>query len=54
MATNYDRKRVFEDKFYRHWVCGAINHCGYRKDKILNRRKVRRIVNNEMRNKVNE
>jgi hypothetical protein len=44
------RKATFEDRFYRHWCCGKVNHPeNWSKDKHMNRKALRRWLKNEQR-----
>lgn len=44
------RKATFEDRFYRNWCCGKVNHPeNWSKDKHMNRKALRRWLKNEQR-----
>lgn len=47
---NIDKKASFEDRFYRNYCCGKINHPeGWAKDKKLNRKHTRNYLKQELR-----
>lgn len=50
MDRNIYRKASFEDRFYRNYCCGKINHSeNWAKDKKLNRKHTRNYLKQELR-----
>ena len=50
MSRGIHRKLTFEDRFYRHWCCGKINHnSAWSKDKRRNRKLYRLRLKEELR-----
>ena len=55
MSRGIHRKASFEDRFYRKYCCGKINHPhGWHKDKIFCRRELRRFLKDELEKEINE
>ena len=55
MSRGIHRKASYEDRFYRKYCCGKINHPhGWHKDKINCRRTLRRFLKGELENELEE
>ena len=55
MARGIHRKASFEDRFYRNYCCGKINHPHeWHKDKIRCRKLLRRFLKGELENELEE
>ena len=55
MSRGIHRKASYEDRFYRKYCCGKINHPhGWYKDKINCRKTLRRFLKGELENELEE
>ena len=55
MARGIHRKATYEDRFYRKYCCGKINHPhGWHKDKINCRKGLRRFLKAELEEMIEE
>ena len=53
MKGNIFKKATYEDRFYRNWCCGKINHPQHwAKDKKRNRKSFRRWLNEQLRRNI--
>lgn len=55
MSRISNKKATFEDRFYRKYCCGKINHNnGWAKDKWRNRKAYRRFLKEELDKEIEE
>ena len=55
MARGIHRKATYEDRFYRKYCCGKINHpSGWNKDKHIGRKGLRRFLKKDLEERIEE